>query len=143
MKRIIEWALAGLGAILCVGGAANVWIPQASSNPWPLPALMLIEVAVLGLAGFTGMVLDNGQHSLRWGIVAWVACGGLTALAVIGAFSVSVVVLLAVPALLFGGAAILADLRRQRRLLADLGILTISAVANFALMFALISVARI
>jgi hypothetical protein len=143
MKRIIEWALAGLGAILCVGGVANVWIPQASSNPWPLPALMLIEVAVLGVAGFTGVVLDNGQHSARWGIVAWVVCGGLTALAVIGAFSVSVVVLLAVPALLFGGAAILADIRRQRRMLADLGILTISAVANFALMFALISVASI
>jgi hypothetical protein len=71
--------------------------------------------------------------------VIWIACGGLTALAVIGVFGVSVIVLLAVPALLFGGAAILADIRQRRKMLADFGVLTVSAVANFAL----ISIARI
>jgi len=148
MKRIIEWVLAGIGAILCVGGAAITWLSQASSNSpnvslWPLPALVLIEVAILGLAGFSGVVLDNQQQSSRWGRVMWIACGGLTALAIIGAFSVSVVVLLVVPALLFGGAAILADIRQNRNMLTDLGLFTVSAVANLALIFALISVARI
>jgi len=147
MKRIIEWVLAGIGAILCVGGAAITWLSQASSNSpnvslWPLPALVLIEVAILGLAGFSGVVLDNQQQSSRWGRVMWIACGGLTALAIIGAFSVSVVVLLVVPALLFSGAAILADIRQHRNMLTDLGLFTISAVANLALIFALISVAR-
>lgn len=148
MKRIIEWVLAGIGAIICVGGAASIWLSQASPNSpdvslWPLPALVLIEVAILGLAGFNGVVLDNQQHSVRWDRVIWIACGGLTALAIIGAFSVSVVVLLAVPALLFGGAAILADIRQHRNMLIDLGIFTASAIANFALIFALISVAKI
>ena len=148
MKRIIEWVLAGIGAILCVGGAAITWLSQASFNSpnvslWPLPALVLIEVAILGLAGFSGVVLDNQQQSSRWGRVMWIACGGLTALAVIGAFSVSVVVLLVVPALLFSGAAILADIRQHRNMLTDLGLFTVSAVANLALIFALISVARI
>ena len=148
MKRIIEWVLAGIGAILCVGGAAMTWLSQTLSNSpnvslWPLPALVLIEVAILGLAGFSGVVLDNQQQSSRWGRVIWIACGGLTALAIIGAFSVSVVVLLVVPALLFSGAAILADIRQHRNMLTDLGLFTVSAVANLALIFALISVTRI
>ena len=148
MKRIIEWVLAGIGAILCVGGAAITWLSQASSNSpnlslWPLPALVLIEVAILGLAGFSGVVLDSQQQSSRWGRLMWIACGGLTALAIIGAFGVSVVALLVVPALLFGGAAILADIRQHRNMLTDLGLFTVSAVANLALIFALISVARI
>jgi hypothetical protein len=148
MKRIIEWVLAGIGAILCVGGAAITWLSQALSSSlnvslWPLPALVLIEVAILGLAGFSSVVLDNQQRASQWGRVIWIACGGLTALAIIGAFSVSVLALLAVPALLFGGAAILADIRQHRNMLTDLGIFTVSAVANLALIFALISVARI
>ena len=146
MKRMFEWVLAGIGAILCVGGAAITWLSQASSNSpsvslWPLPALVLIEVAILGLVGFSGVVLDN-QQSSRWGHVMWIACGGLTALAIIGAFSVSVVVLLAVPVLLFSGAAILADIRQHRNMLTNLGLFTVSVVANLALIFALISVAR-
>lgn len=148
MKRIMEWVLAGIGAIQCVGGAAITWLSQASPNTpdvslWPLPALVLIEVTILGLAGFSGMVLDNEQHSPRWGGVLWITCGGLTALAIIGALGVSVVVLLAVPALLFGSAAVLADTRRHRNMLNDWGLFFASAVANFLLMFTLISVVRI
>jgi hypothetical protein len=140
--------LAGIGAILCVGGAASIWLSQASPNRpsvslWPLPALVLIDIAVLGLAGFSGVVLDNQQHSLQWGRVIWIACGGLTALAIIGGFGVSVVALSVVPALLFGSAAMLADIRQHRNLLTDLGVFTVSVVANLALIFALISIARV
>ena len=148
MKRIIEWVLAGIGAILCVGGAAITWLSQTSPNMpsvflWPLPALVLIEVAILGLAGFSAVILDNEQHSPWWGGVLWIACGGLTALAIIGAFSVSVVVLLAVPTLLFASAAVLADSRRHRNMLTDLGLFSVSAVTNVLLIFTLISVVRI
>lgn len=147
MKRIVEWVLAGIGAILCVGGAAITWLAQTSPNTpdvslWPLPALVLIEVAILGLAGFSGVVFDNEQHSPRWGSVLWIACGGLTALAIIAAFSVSVLVLLAVPALLFASAAILADTRRRRNMLTDLGLFSVSAASNFLLIFTLIRVVR-
>jgi len=75
--------------------------------------------------------------------VLWIACGGLTALAIIGAFSVSVLVLLAVPGLFFGGAAVLADFRQHRNMLSDLGLFTIGTIANLTLMFGLISLARI
>jgi hypothetical protein len=148
MKRIIEWALAGIGAVMCVSGAAITWLSEASSNSpnsslWPLPALVLIEVAILGLAGFSGVVLDNRPQSSRWGRVMWISSGGLTALAIIGFFGVSLVVFLAVPALLFGSAAMLADVRQHRNMMTDLRLFIVSALANLALIFALISIARI
>ena len=148
MKRIIEWVLAVIGAVMCVGGAAITWLSEASSTSpsaslWPLPALVLIEVAILGLAGFSGVVLDNQPQSSRWGRMMWIACGGLTALAIIGFFGVSLVVFLAVPALLFGSVAMLADIRQRRNMLTDLRLFTVSALANLALIFALISFARI
>ncbi len=148
MRRIFECMLAGIGAFFCVAGAANIWLSQTSlSSPnislWPLPALILIEIAILGLAGFSGMLLDDQQHSSWWGRITWIACGGLAALAVIGAIGVSVVVLLAIPAVLFGAAAILADIRQHRNILTNLAFLAVSAIANLALIFALISLARI
>jgi hypothetical protein len=145
MKRIIEWILAGIGAIMCIWGAASIWIPQAASNPpgfslWPMPALVLIEVAFLEVVGFLGIALEPQRLSTRWGLLVWIACGGLLALSVIGAMSVSVIVLLAVPALAFSGAAILADIRRERKMLPDLGVLAVSGIANFGMFFIFISI---
>mgnify|MGYP001570782673 CR=1 FL=1 len=147
MKRTIEWILASIGAVMCIGGAASVWIPQAASNPpgtslWPMPALLLTEVALLGMAGFLGIGLEPQPLSARWGFLVWIACGGLIALSVIGAMSVSVIVLLAVPALAFGGAAILADRRRGRKLLSDLGVLAVSGIANLGLLFGVLVLGR-
>jgi hypothetical protein len=145
MKRIFEWMLAGLGAIMCIGGAASVWIPQSADNPpgvslWPMPAFLLTEVAILGLVGFLGIALEPKQFSTRWDFLIWIACGAMLGLSVLGAMSVSVIVLLAAPALAFGGAAILADIRRERKILPDLGVLVLSGIVNFGLIFAVITI---
>ena len=147
MKRTIEWILAGIGAIMCIGGAASIWIPEAASNPpgfslWLMPAILLIEVALLGIVGFLGITLEPQQLSTRWGFLAWIACGGLLGLSVLGAVGFSVIIFLAVPALAFGGAAILAGIRRQRKMLPDLGVLAMSAIANFGLFFAIAFIGR-
>jgi hypothetical protein len=140
MKRIIEWILAGLGAIMCIWGAVSIWIPQAADNPpgfslWPMPALILIEVALLGVVGFLGIAVEPKRFSTRWGLLVWIACGALLGLSIIGELSISVIVLLAAPALAFGGAAILADIRLKRKMLPDLGILVASVVASFGLFY--------
>src|SRR5664280_627068 len=140
MKRIIEWILAGLGAIMCIWGAVSVWIPQAADNPpgfslWPMPALILIEVAILGVVGFLGIALEPRQLSTRWGFLIWIACGALLGLSILGEISISIIVLLGAPALAFGGAAILADIRRKRKVLPDLGIVVASVIANFGLFY--------
>jgi hypothetical protein len=143
MKRMLEWIFASIAAILCIGGAALLWINQAGNNPpgvslWPLPALVLIEIITLGLAGFLGSVVEPCQSSARWGYLAWIACGGLLGLSILGAAGFSIIFLLFVPGLAFFFAALLADDRRGRKLLPDLGALGASAVINFGL-FALIS----
>ena len=104
-----------------------------------MPAFLLTEVALLGLVGFFGIALEPKQLSTRWGFIIWIACGALLGLSVLGAMSVSVIVLFAAPALAFGGAAILADIRRKRKILPDLGVLVVSGIVNLALIFAVIS----
>jgi hypothetical protein len=143
MKRILEWILAGIGAIMCIWGATSIWIPQAADNPpgfslWPLPALIVIEVALLGIVGFLGIALEPKRLSTNWGLLVWIACGALLGLSILGELSISVIVLLAAPALAFGGAAILADIRLKRKMLPDLGVLVVSGIANFGL-FSLIA----
>ncbi len=128
---------------MCIGGVISIWIPQAADNPpgfslWPLPALMVIEVVLLGVLGFLGIALEPQQLSTRWGFLVWIACGGLLGLGILGAMGFSVIVFLAAPALAFGGAAILADIRRKRKMLPDLGVLVVSSIANFGL-FSLIA----
>jgi hypothetical protein len=117
MKRIIEWILACIGAIICIGGAASIWVQQPTFNTpglslWPMPAILLLEVAILGVVGFLGIVLELRQLSTGRGFLIWIACGGLLGLSILGIIAFSVIFLLAVPALSFFGAAILADIRR-------------------------------
>jgi hypothetical protein len=135
MKRIIEWILAGIGAIMCIGGAASFNPPGFPL--WPMPGFLLTEVAILGVVGVLGIALEPQQLSTRWGFLIWIACGGLLGLSILTAFSI--IYLLAAPALAFFGAAILADIRRKRKVLPDLGILVVSGIANFGLFYLIAS----
>ena len=117
MKRMIEWILACIGAIICIGGSASIWVQQPTFNTpglslWPMPAILLLEVAILGVVGFLGIVLEPRQLSTGRGFLIWIACGGLPGLSILGTIAFTVIFLLAVPALSFFGAAILADIRR-------------------------------
>ena len=141
MKRAFEWILAGMGAILCIGAAISIWNLEAASDPrgsslWPMPALILIEVALLGAVGFLGIVLETKGSASRWAVLTWIACGGLMGLSILGDITVSVIAYLGAPALFFGGAAILTDGRRKRKMLPDFGILIASGIVTFALLFA-------
>ena len=125
---------------MCIGGEISTWIPQVADNPpgfslWPLPGLLLIQVSLLGVVGFLGIALEPQKLSTRWGILIWVVCGVLVGLSILGEVSISVIVLLGAPALAFGGAAILADIRRERKILPDLGILVASVIASFGLFY--------
>jgi hypothetical protein len=143
MKRFIEWILAAIGAGICVGVAILFWLSQASlsgDSLWPLPALVLIETALLGLAGLVAVARDQDNHTLRWGTVTWAACGGLIALTVIGAWSIGTLLLWAV--LAFALAGIFSDLRRDRKILSSLGVLAFGAIGNAILLLLLIIAAR-
>ncbi len=136
MKRIIEWILAAIGALICVIGAVLVWQSQPATPFGPMPILALMQMAIFGFVGLVGVSLDDGNRSQNWGYITWVICGSLLALAILGVWTIAPIVLSAVFAFVI--AAILADSRRKRKILPDLGIFTISTVGNFVFLFLLI-----
>ncbi len=61
---------------------------------WPLPALVLIEWALLGIACLVGVVESARSGSRRWLAVGWAACGALLPMAILGGFSIGEMVCL-------------------------------------------------
>ncbi len=142
MRIFAEWVLAAVGGAICIGDAIIFWIYQSSSpsaSLWPLPALVLIEMAFLGLVGMLAVALNSDARTLRWGSLTWAICGSLTALMVIGGFSIGPLLFWAV--LAFALAGVLANRRRGRKILYDLGIFVLGAVSNAAILLLLIAIA--
>lgn len=75
-KRWIEFLASGLGAIgalIAIAGPILVLGSQPSgpgSSVWPLPGLVLIDWAVLGVAGFLAAYLGTKPLPGRWGKIA-------------------------------------------------------------------------
>ena len=137
-RRSSELVLAAFGASISVGIAAVVW--RTESGPggefWPLPALFLLELGVLGLIGLAAIVLDSEENSIRWGSVSWATIGGLGAVMLLGAFSIGPMVFPVV--LAFSIAGVLADLRRGRRILENIGLATVFGIGNLLLLLTLV-----
>lgn len=139
VRRFAEWIFAAIGATVCIGIAVLFWIEETSFRGaaiWPLPALVLIEVAFLGLTGMLAVVLIGDGRISQWGSLIWAVCGGLTALTIIGGFSIGPLLFWAVLAFVLAG--VLIDWRTSRKLLYDLGIFTLGAVCNTAILLLLI-----
>lgn len=146
MRRAIEWLVAAVAGLLAVGGAVWLTLNQVAgplAGPlWPLPGLVLLDIGLLGLAGFAGLAFDDGRRASRWPQATWIASGGLAAIGVIGAFGVSVIAFALGPALLFGLAALLADRHQGRRLQPGLSTFVLSAGVNALLVALLVSLQR-
>jgi hypothetical protein len=93
-------------------------------------------MAFLGLIGMLAVVLNGDERTSSWGRLTWAACGGLTALMIIGAFSIGPLLFWAV--LAFALAGFLVDWRKGREILYDLGIFALGAVGNAAILLLLI-----
>jgi hypothetical protein len=102
-ERKQEWmhaaavVLAGLGALVAAGGAWVFYTQQAqmqASSMWPLPGLVLLAWAALGLVVFFSAYFSRGIAVSAWQRRGWTAIGALAALAVLGVFSIAPLVLL-------------------------------------------------
>jgi hypothetical protein len=139
----LEWLLAAVAVLACF--AIPVLILSSPGNRpgeirlWPLPGLILLEIALLGLAGFAGIAGVFRPPALRGASAAWVACGALAALGVIGWIGVSVVFFALVPAVLFGLAAAIASWRLGRAWREGLTALLLSAGVNAVVLVLLMS----
>jgi hypothetical protein len=115
-RAAVEWLLAALAAVACF--MLPVLILSSPGHPagtnwlWPLPGLILLGMALLGLAGFAGIV-GLYPRVFRGPAAAWAACGALTMLGVVGWIGMSVVFFALVPAVLFGLSTAFAERRRR------------------------------
>jgi len=135
--KIAQWILGAVGMLTATYGAAVFWVQQGAISGreiWPLPALVLIEWALLGLAGFWGV--SFGSSSGRGNKTAWFASGALLPMGILGGFSIGPLVLLSLLPLL--AAALIAAVRTKFRLLSGLGWFGIGALANLLFMLLLI-----
>ena len=130
MKDIVRWALAFLGCALCIGESVVFSRPKSSC---PVPAVVLIELAVLGLAGLVAVTWERKGVSGRWRSVTWAVCGGLLAVTVIAVWSIAPWVFLAT--LVFGGVAILGGRLISQEGLTNLAVLLAASAVNFVLLF--------
>ena len=133
-KRVIEWALAAVGVSICVGAALVVWRSQ-SYNQWPFPALYLIEIVALGMAGFIGLI-TRAKGAVCWDSVPWGVAGALLAFVILGAWTIGPLLLPAM--LVFLIAATVADMGPNPRWIHHLGICMIAGVSQASLMFVVI-----
>ncbi len=129
----LERFLAILGAVACLVITIAIWVSvSVQQSMWPLPALYFIELPALGiLSAFT---LFRGGPSGR--IITWAAAGIFLAFTILGAFSVGIFYLPIF--LIFAVTAVSLTVRNKQPLAAGLGIFLIAAVAQAAVMLALI-----
>lgn len=132
MKRAAQLVLAAAAAAICVVAAVRFW----KFEPFcPVLPAVLLETAVLGLAGLAAAIRGGPGAPPLWSRVVWGVCGGLVAVFFVGVWSIGPRVLLALLAMT--GAALLAGKPWSRTTLANLGILVAVATLNFVLLFPL------
>ncbi len=133
----LERLLAIAGAAASVIIAIRVW--QAVSDQqsmWPLPGLYLIKMVAASFIGAWGILKIDSERATLAGGLTWAAIGVWAAFGVMGAWSIGFVFLPV--ALIFFSAAILANRRRRQNLSVYLSVGALAALAQAALMLALI-----
>ncbi|HJW82780.1 MAG TPA: hypothetical protein VJ754_00615 [Anaerolineae bacterium] len=135
--RSLERFFALTAAAVCLVISARIWQVLSGQQPmWPLPGLYLLEILVASAIGMFGILRSDSEWSAPGGGLTWAAIGVLLAFAVMGAWSVGllyspVVVILVIT-------AVLSDRRRNQNMLVHWGIGLIAALAQVALMLAVI-----
>jgi len=140
-----QWAgfvalvLACIGALIAIGGSLAFFLGELRSSGWsvwPLPALALLDWAVLGAFGFFGAYFTRKPSPAYWPRAAWFVPGALLPLGVLGGFSIGPLVLFSL--LFFLASAILLTIQQKLRWLDHLGLLLVGAVTNLGFLLILI-----
>ncbi len=119
-------AVAAMGSIVFT---ILIWVSVSRFQPmWPLPALYLIEAALLST--LAAIAFMRPAHAGR--AIAWAAIGMLLAFAILGLFSVGALYLPTI--LLLAAVCLTADLRNRSNLLMHLGLFLLAGLAQAAVM---------
>jgi hypothetical protein len=131
----LERVLAAAAAAICLILSTVIWLAvRQHQEMWPLQALYLLEMPAASLVGLFGIFQGAGPG----GLLAWAVAGALVGFCILGALSVGIFYLPV--AALLGVAALWLDRQTWQRLPLHLRIALMAAVAQAALMLALIRV---
>jgi hypothetical protein len=137
--RMLERILAGIGTVVCLTVSVLVWLLVGAQQPlWPFPALYLIEMAAVSILGMACIWSNESRLSALCGISTWTAAGIMFAFVIMGAFSIGYWFL--PTAGLFAIAALLSTRRQGRNLVVPLCVGLPAALAQAALMLAVIRI---
>ena len=143
LSIIIQWALSALGAGIALVGALGIGASQPNApdaSIWPMPGLVLLEWAVLGLLGFVGFIAEASWKRIFNLTVTWYVVGALIPMMVIGAFTIGPLVLMTLLAFLV--AALLASAQAKGNWLIYFRTLLIGAISNLVLLYLFILLGR-
>jgi hypothetical protein len=131
--RPLERFLAMVGGLACVVMTAVIWRSvSAFQGTWPLPGLYFLEMAAMGIVGAIAFV-RRGPYGAA---ITWAIAGIFAAFSVVGAWSVGFLYLPIT--LIFGIVSLSYDVRNRQPLIAHVGVCLIAAIAQAALMFAVV-----
>jgi hypothetical protein len=137
---IVVIGLAFLGAVACVAGSMAIFSqPQyfAETSLWPLPGLVLVLWAAMGLFSFLATYLSIRRSSLKWLKALIFLTGSFIPLIIIGAFSIGSLVMIGF--LFFMASMLVLGIRNRARFLESFGLLMLGAIGNLGLLYAIIT----
>ena len=143
LTRIIQWTLGALGAGIALAGSLGIGASQLDypgASIWPMPGLVLLNWAVIGLLGFVGLIAEGSWKRTINLVDTWFVVGALIPLMMIGAFSIGPLVLMTLLAFLV--ATLLASTQAKGNWLRYFKTLLIGAIANLAILYLFIILGR-
>lgn len=140
----VALVLAFIGSLVASGGSLMFLVDQArmsSSSVWPLPGLVLMDWAILGILGFLSAYGSRTPSSALWRKIAWVVVGALIPLVILGAFSIGLFVLVSL--LFFLGSTIFLSMQKKEKWLDHLGMFFIGTVSNLGFLLLFVAIGQL
>ncbi len=137
---MVAVVIAFLGAIASVAGSVAVYVSQrqfAATSLWPLPGLVLLLWALLGVFGLLAATMSLLDASSWWLKVLLFLTGAFIPLIIIGALSIGSLVMIGF--LFFIVSGVILAIRRKAKFLESFGLFMLGAFATLGLLYAIIT----
>lgn len=137
---ILALALSLCGATYGIYAAILVYVSQVTDfgNPvWPLPGLILLYWAMLGIIGLIASFLAIRQSTSKFPNGIWIIDGAFIPLVILGALSIGMMVLIGL--LLLFISSLLLTIRRKPRLLSSMGSFILGILGSSGLLLGMIA----
>ena len=129
-----------LAMVISLGAATAIYSTEAQNGItplWPLPGLVLLDWALVGIIGFMSTYLVLQGVKGKWLRAAWIITGTFIPLIILGAFSIGFFVLVAF--ILYVISTIILTVQRKPKWLLSFGMLMLGSIINLGLLLIMIT----